>query len=347
MIRLEPDTRAFGRALEGLKHELGKTIGQAIREESRLLAFELGSLALPNANTKKGNAGLSTRAFKAGKNRIQADLKKLYRPASRLSLRQLAYLNDEKSLTAAASDILQKWRASDKVGRGAFAAQEQNPSILKRARDFAPGVTVKEKEETIGRVLFRIMQAAVSGHPLALKNLRQVLKGGGIDNTGGAALKAVRGVGGSPYRDALNAWTKGNKTRLIISEREKDAERLIKVLADKLISRVGKVKGGWVNSVSRIRNVNGGKEPKIGDWIKSKTGDGSAMEIGNPDDLSFAIELTNKIGNGGGINDRLNYVDRAIAWRTKKIQNKLKFLLRKRLGREKGDASARFTYGID
>jgi hypothetical protein len=347
MIQLQADTRQFGRALEGLRFELGQGIRETLRDEARRLAFELGSLALPNANTKKGNAGLSSRAFRAGKNRILADIKKLYRPASRLSLKQIAYLNDERSLTAAAGDILQKWRSSDKIGRGSFAAQESAPAVLKRARDYSAGKTTKEKEENLGQVLFRIMQAAVTGHPLALKNLRQVLKNGAVGDTGGAALIAVRGVGGKPYREALNAWSKGNKTRLIISEREKDSERLMKTLAEKLISRVGRVKGGWISSVSRIPKPNGSNDPKIGDWIRSKTGDGSAQEIGDPNNLSFAIELSNKIGNGGGINDRLNYVQRAIDWRTKKMENRLGFLLRKRLGREKGDASARFVYGID
>jgi hypothetical protein len=211
-------------------------------------------------------------------------------------------------------------------------------------------------EEHFGAVIFRIMRAALVDPARALVNLRKFIKpegesfgsaASGGDDGAASTFQVVRGVGGKPYRAELNKRSaKQGRTALVVLEGKKDTRSLISSVGRDLIRKVGSVKGGWTDAVSKIRKPDGSQEPQIDSWITGKKGRGSAREMHDPANINFAIELENRIGNAGGIDNRLNYSKQAIRNRTAAMRKVLEAVLRKSLGREGGARRMRVVYGL-
>lgn len=218
----------------------------------------------------------------------------------------------------------------------------------------------KGLEEDFGAVIFRIMRAALVDPARALVNLRRFIKPDFYSTSFGSAgnkgadddgitseFQVVRGVGGKPYRAELNRRSaKQGKTGLVVLEGRKDTRSLIASVGRDLIRKVGSVKGGWMDSVSKIRKPDGSQEPQVDSWILGKKGKGSAREMYDPGNINFAIELENRIGNAGGIDTRLNYSKQAIRNRTAAMRKVLEAVLRKSLGREGAARRLKVVYGF-
>jgi hypothetical protein len=380
------DAKGFGQALSGIARETGKSVRDALRAESRRLAIELAGLALPNAGALWGKNGLKSKARKTMEKRIFKDLHKIHRSAGSLSLREASYLDNPIILNILARDFLGKWRreATKQTKLSNFFGGTKTPTSLadverQAIEALSDGGKVRStriktksgeyREENFGSVIFRIMRAALVDPAKALYNLKRFIKpdgessiqsrssGGGTTFAGVAggrvrpsSLRVVRGVGGTPYREELDSYSRKQGFRqLIVLEGRKDTRSLINSVGKSLISRIGKVKGGWIDAGFRIPKPGGTSEPQIDSWISGKKGNGRSTEwnASSPMNLDFAITLQNSIGNAGNIDSRLRYTDRAIKNRTRAMRKVIEAVMKKRLGSKTGASQFEAIYGRD
>lgn len=371
----------FGKALAGIARETGKGVQAALRAQARRLGIELAGLALPNAGAQWGKNGLKSRARKLMEKRIFKDLNKIHRSAGDLSLREAVVLDNPVALNILARDLLGRWRreenrqrrnleffngkSSEKrpvsladVERQAIQLLQEGRSVeVRSSRVKRGGELVKEE---FGSIVFRIMRAALRDPAKALVSLGRFIKrdgdGGNIGGTqfasmaGGQVLQGmipVKGVGGRPYREQLASAAKEKKFKqLIVLDTRRDTRSLIQSVGKSLISRIGKVKGGWIDAAFRIPKPSGAAEPQIDAWISGKRANGKATEFNasNPLNLSFAITLENFIGNAGDIDRRLNYSRRAIRNRTAAMRKEIEAAMKRRLGGRRGASQFRAIY---
>lgn len=376
--------RDFSEALRGLAFETGKTMGATLRGEARRLGIELAGLALPNAGALWGKQGLGGRARKIGEKRIFSDLNKIYKSSGAISLRMASRINDPRVLQVLAKDLTGRWSRDARSGLGEYGKKSvasMEPARRRRymrqlqsdaasdayARSDGTSIRVRSTrvgdkggrkmlEEDFGSVVFRIMRAALIDPARALVNLRRFIKpegesfgsaGSRGDDGAAETFQVVRGVGGKPYRAELNRRSaKEGRSTLIVLEGRKNTRSLISSVGRDLIRKVGSVKGGWMDSVAKIRKPDGSQEPQVDSWITGKKGRGLAREMHDPSNINFAIELENRIGNAGGIDSRLNYSKQAVRNRTAAMRKVLEAVLRKSLGSAGAARRMRVVYGF-
>lgn len=167
----------------------------------------------------------------------------------------------------------------------------------------------------------RIIRSAKRDAVKALALLRQLFKG----RDGGKTLRVYQGIEGDAMQHYYKLLDDMGKYGLdTISESEKvflknPIGREHKKIIAGYMPTIGTLKAGWVQAAMALPSKAGRKPPN---WLlnKKQIGSGSVAMGGYS---SIAI-LRNARGNAKGVNDRIEYVGKAVRLRTRKMVAGLK-----------------------
>lgn len=279
------------------------------QRQAKLLALALASKASPRP---KGVKGLAASIPRIWAKRVRGQIGTIIKGAMSLGLFHLARIN------------------SASVFKNSYYPGKVRPQIrttYKKAKSDSYLGTVYTKEVTETSPLYRIMEASQRDPQRALKNLRQLLKA----RLSGSAPKVYDNLIGQSvdaYYQGLKARAQGrmkgrNPKIPKVYLNTADPTPYRETLAKSIDAHIGTVKAGWVQAGLAIPVKAG---PRVPSWLTGKRGVGSGVV--NVSDLKTGVVLTNTIGNGGGVNDRTDYVNEAVSARRAALRNGLQEALK-------------------
>lgn len=298
--QVQIDTTRFNVAMSQLARGLGKDCQDETLRQAKFLCIQLAASAPPRPKDSKP---LAANIPKKKANSIRGAIGSIVKSVKGMPLRQVAASNDASVFTNSIHSKGSPSRyhvAATKLATGAvmFSKATESP-------------------------LWRIYKAAKTDPVKALKNLRQVLKNHAVqapliyNNFMGKAVEA--------YYASLAKKSKqgkgGNKDSIekVFINTKKVKEERLQLLAE-IEPHIGTVKAGWIQAGLQIPIKAG---PRIPAWLLNKKAiANTSANMSNT--AAVSISLTNTKGNSKGINDRLDYVGKAVRARTMKMVNNLK-----------------------
>lgn len=299
MIKLQADTQNFNRALVELSTTLGKDLGDQTKREAKMLCLQIAANAPPRPKgAKNGLAG------NIPKLRAQAWMKvvrRLVKPAYAMRVLDAVRLGDPGILAGIANTTTRKelFRsgAVNRLIRLAGAGTEKEPANPQKAMDLL-------------KVLFKA-------------------------KAGGAAPVVYPEMNAQAYQQYYNLVDKMAKVGLgRLSEAERVyLQKRIQTERSRIIKAykptIGTMKAGWVQAAIAIP-VKAGKKPP--NWLLNKKSIGGASTAGSG--FTLTCTMRNSKGNALGANQRLDYVGKAIRYRTRKMINNLKGAMKASLAKK-------------
>lgn len=301
-----------------LARGMQKDVQDETLRQAKLLTLAIASSAPPRP---KGSKGLAANIPNKRAKSIAGGIAAIVKDVRGMPLRQVAATNDPtvftNSLRQGGSPNKEHTRVSARLATGALM--------------FSTGESP----------LWRIYKAAKSDPVRALKNLRQVLKNHTVQAP--MVFNNFMGKAVEEYYSSLGKKSRKQPyAKVFINARKVAEER--KQLLDQIKPSIGTVKAGWVQAGLQIPIRAGGRVPN---WLLNKKVIGSSSASING--MMLSVNLTNAKGNALGMNDRVDYVGKAIRFRTQKMINGLreaiKAQLRKKYVRAKQPVPAHLQPG--
>lgn len=304
-----------------LARGLKKDVHDETLRQAKLLTLAIASAAPPRP---KGSKGLAANIPNKRAKSVAGGIAAIVKGVNGMPLRQVAAANDPTVFT-------------NSIRNGGAPNKEHTRTTSTKLATGAIMFSQKTNESP----LWRIYRAAKTDPVRALKNLRQVLK----NNTVQAPMifNNFMGKAVEEYYNSLNKKSRKQPyPKVFINARKVTDER--KQLLEQIKPTIGTVKAGWVQAGLQIPVRAGGRVPN---WLLNKKVIGSTTA--NMNGMQLAVSLTNMKGNALGMNDRLDYVGKAVRFRTRKMVNGLreaiKAQLRKKYTRAKQPVPAHLAAG--
>ena len=293
-VVLKTNTRGFDQAMRDLVDGLKKEAGTEMKRQAKLLALAIASAASPRP---KGLKGLAAGIPKAKAKAWLKVVKRLVKPAYSMRILDVARRNDADTLF------------------GIARTTTRNPLMKTSA-------------------INRIVMAARRDVYRAMINLRQILKGKLSNGEAGNAevYQELNGAAMAQYYRLLDRMGKDGlksipmSARIYLRQPIKDERKKI---MDAYIPTIGTVKAGWVQAAMAIPSKAGRKPPN---WLLNKKVIGSGSVSG--DGMKMTITIRNAKGNAKGMDERTDYVRKAIRFRIHKMYAGLKGAIARKLAQK-------------
>lgn len=297
MVKLRADTSRLSARISEFIGATGKEVAEEMARQGKFLAYELASVSPPAA--KGSTNGLSPQNKQVSERKIRRALeffirKKTYSGGT-WSIAQIAAENDPSSF--------QSFAASGDWYKGALNGQ-----------------TLSASAGASGGAIVRIMEAARSNPALALKNLRQYLKNqvAEIEALYKAEFKNDPAAITEAYYKAIGNRSKGRKAKVVRvggpQGGEGNTNRARAAIRRRALASVGGIKAGWVQAGDALPATISTSPPS---WLSAKKSAGRGSFESNG--MSSGFTIGNRAGNPSGIEDRTNYVEKAINNREQKV----------------------------
>lgn len=289
MLQLQADTRVFNQAMSDLIRTLGKDMATETKRQAKLLCLAIAAAAPPRPRGAKN--GLAGNIPKLRSEAWMKVVKRLVKPAYGMRVLDAARMND--------------------------------PGIL-----WGIATTTKRTNLFHSSTMNRLLKLAVEGGKDTGPNPTKALE---------IFRQIFRGKLGGPVPVVHQSWdaNAANQYYRLVDKMAKvglpqisEAERVFLVNRIQTERRniikayrptIGTMKAGWVQAGVAIP-VKAGKKPP--NWLLNKKTIGGSTTTGT--EYSLVCTIRNSKGNALGVNERLNYVGKAIRYRTRKMVNGLK-----------------------
>jgi len=299
-VALQAHTKAFDKAMADLVAGMKKDANLEMQRQAKLLAFDIATTTPPRP---KGVKGLAASIPRVKAKQWMKVVKGLVKPAYSMRVLDVARRGDTDTL----------W---------GIAKTSSRENIMKRG------------------AINRIVKAAGKNAVLAMKNLRQILKG---KMGGGDVAQVYQDLSGkalSHYYDLVNEFgqlrgKKNGKGKLgqISMSRRVYLREPITAEREKIIAAymptIGTVKAGWVQAGMAIPIKTARKPPN---WLLGKKAIGAGTVSGSG--MRVMVTLKNQKGNARGLDDRTQYVERAMRFRIRRIYNGIKGAISRQLAKK-------------
>jgi hypothetical protein len=284
-----------------------KDVALETQRQAKLLCLELAAKASPRP---RGVKGLAAAIPKIWARRVRGQIGTIVKGVGSIGLFQLARLNS--------ASIFKNSYYPGKV-------TPQMRTVTKMYRT-ARGETVGKQVTEISP-LHRIMEATKKDPQRALLNLRQLLKAR-LSGSAPTVYDNFMGRAVEDYYGSLKNKAQGKMMgknpkiqRVYINTSDPRPDR--ETLAKTIDAQIGTVKAGWVQAGLAIPVKAG---PRVPAWLTGKRSVGMGQV--NVTGMRTAVALLNTIGNAGGVDDRTQYVQAALASRTAKLRTGLEEALK-------------------